>query len=266
MTRLYPEPIVTGQGGIKLLIIHGWYSDHSLFDGMVTALGLGRFTIARFDIRGYGTSRGIAGRFDLREIAKDALAVADGLDWRHFAVLGHSMGGKVAQVLAIDHPDRIEPVVALTPVPVTPLGFDADTQAFFAKAAEDDEVAAAIVSQSAGPLRDADWIRELVAETRRTASPQAFGSYARSFIGDDFSAGAERLATPMLVLFGAEDRGVDPDLLEPVYRGLYPHARIEKIAGTGHYPMVDDPVGLARRVADFLVRELYKRQVTAGCD
>jgi pimeloyl-ACP methyl ester carboxylesterase len=255
MTRSRPEPIVTGQGGVKLLIIHGWYSDHSLFNALVAALGPARFTIARFDIRGYGSSRGIAGRFDLREIAEDALAVADGLGWRHFSVLGHSMGGKVAQKIAIDHPDRVRSVIALTPVPAKPLGFDADTQAFFAKATEDDEVAAAIVGQSAGPSRDADWVRLLVAETRRIALPEAFGSYARSFIGDDLSAGAERLAMPILVLFGAEDRGVDPILLEPVYRGLYSHARIERIAGTGHYPMVDDPAGLARCVADFLVRE-----------
>ena len=253
MTSAHPAPIIAGRGDHRLLVIHGWYSDHGLFDPLVAAFDPGRFTIARFDIRGYGASRDIPGRFDMREIAEDALAIADELDWRRFSILGHSMGGKAAQKLAIDHPGRIDAVVALTPVPVLPLGFDADTQAFFAKATEDDDVAAAIVGQSAGPVRDADWVRRTVAETRRTALPAAFASYARSFIGDDLSTGADRATMPFLILFGAQDRGVDPDPLEPVYRGLYPHAHIERIAGTGHYPMVDDPAGLARRVTDFLV-------------
>jgi pimeloyl-ACP methyl ester carboxylesterase len=251
MTGQHPEPIVTGHGATHLLVIHGWFADHRLFDDLVARLDPDRFTTARFDIRGYGRSRDIAGRFDLQEVADDAIAVADALGWPRFSVVGHSMGGKVAQRLAIAHPGRVASLAAITPVPAIPLGLDEETKAFFARAAEDDEVARAIVAQSAGSSLDAARVAGIVDETRATARTEAFVSYARSFIEDDLSAGAETLAMPMLVLFGREDRGVDHEFLEPVYRSLYGHARIELIPGSGHYPMIDGAGGLADRLAAF---------------
>ncbi|WEK02308.1 MAG: alpha/beta hydrolase [Candidatus Sphingomonas phytovorans] len=251
MTRHYPEPFTAGQGVSHLLVIHGWFSDHRLFDDLVAELDPGHFTTARFDIRGYGRSRDIEGRFDLDEVADDAMAIADELGWPRFSIVGHSMGGKVAQKLAIAHPGRVASVAAVTPVPATPLGLDDDTRAFFARAAEEDEVAQAIVAQSVGSSRDATWVAGLVRQTRQTARHEAFARYANSFIDDDLSAGADILSAPLLILFGAEDRGVDHAFLDPLYRALYRDARIEVIPETGHYPMVDDPAALARRLAAF---------------
>lgn len=251
MSRQYPEPIVAGQGDTLVLVIHGWFSDHRLFDDMIAELDPARFTTARFDIRGYGKSHDIAGRFDLGEIAEDAMAVADELGWSRFSVVGHSMGGKVAQKLAIAHPERVASLAAITPVPATPLVLDDDTKTFFARAGKDDEVAQAIVAQSVGTSRDPAWVAEIVRQTRQTARPEAFASYARSFIEDDFSGGADTLAMPLLILFGAEDCGVDHNFLESVYRSLFRDARIEVMPGAGHYPMIDEPAALARRLDNF---------------
>ena len=252
MKRLHPQPVVSGTGPSRLLIIHGWYGDHRVFDGLVAALDPERFTIARFDIRGYGQSHYLPGPFDLQQVATDALRIADQLGWKKFAVVGHSMGGKAAQRLAIGHPERISALAGITPVPATPLGFDAETASFFAQAAEDDGVAQSIVAHSAGSRRDARWVAALVADTRRTATTKAFAGYCRSFVEDDLSAGAAALELPVLILFGEEDRGVDHQILAPVYRELYPHAAIEVIPATGHYPMVDDAGDLARRLAGFV--------------
>ena len=252
MTRRHPEPIVYGHGPAYLLIIPGWFSDHRLFDELVGLLDPTRFTIARFDIRGYGWSHDIGGRYDLAEIADDAIAVADELGWPHFSVIGHSMGGKVAQRLAIAYPERVRAVAAITPVPAVPLQLDDGAKAFFARAAADDEVAKAIVAQSVGSSLSAQRVGAIVDETRRTARPEAFANYAKSFIEDDLSAGADTLSVPLLILFGAEDRGVDHIFLDPLYRALYPAARIELLSGSGHYPMIDGPVVLAKRLHDFL--------------
>jgi pimeloyl-ACP methyl ester carboxylesterase len=74
-----------------------------------------------------GRSRDIAGDFTIEEVAQDAIATADHLGWDDFHIIGHSMGGKAAQKVAIDGGARIKSTIAVTPVPAPPMLVDSDT-------------------------------------------------------------------------------------------------------------------------------------------
>ncbi|MFF7163130.1 alpha/beta fold hydrolase [Streptomyces sp. NPDC008086] len=56
------------------------------------------------DCRGYGEAMDTPGTYTMEEVAADALAVADDLGWNTFSVIGHSMGGKAAQLMLLDAP------------------------------------------------------------------------------------------------------------------------------------------------------------------
>ncbi|MDB5638987.1 MAG: hypothetical protein JWP51_3895, partial [Bradyrhizobium sp.] len=112
-----------GNGPTKVVVIHGWFWDHRVCTPIFDCLDTVSYTYAFLDIRGYGNSRHISGEYTIGEVAADAIALAEELGWREFHVVGHSMGGKAAQKVAMDAAARVKSVVAVTPVPASALPF-----------------------------------------------------------------------------------------------------------------------------------------------
>jgi pimeloyl-ACP methyl ester carboxylesterase len=250
---------IVGSGPNKVLVLHGWFGDHTIWSEAASYFDRERFCYALPDYRGYGRSKAMAGEHTMREIADDALALADHLGWDRFSVVGHSMGGMAAQRIAVDVPERVQSLVCITPVPASGVPMPPEIAAVFARVATDDDAARNIISGSLGRRLSPTVTEHILEFTRRTTTSAAMTGYGLAFTQTDFSAEARHLKTPMLVLVGEHDGGVSPDFVASTFPTLYRHAQFETLMNSGHYPMLEVAPWLVTLIEGFIAEQLAPR-------
>src|SRR5262247_1216193 len=110
-----------GGSGPPLLLIHGYPQTHAEWHKIVPELAK-RFTVVLVDLRGYGDSSKPPdgenhANYSKRAMALDHVEVMKHFGYNSFPVVGHARGGRVANRLALDHPDKVTRVAVLDIVP-----------------------------------------------------------------------------------------------------------------------------------------------------
>ncbi|MFF2149631.1 alpha/beta fold hydrolase [Kitasatospora sp. NPDC058190] len=108
-----------GRTGPTLVFVHYWGGSADTWNGVVGHLPPEQATL-RFDQRGWGTSRSLPGPYHLDQLADDLATVVDACVSGPFVLVGHSMGGKVSQLLAARRPAHLTRLVLVAPAPPQP--------------------------------------------------------------------------------------------------------------------------------------------------
>lgn len=98
----------SGPGGGRVIALHGWLDNAASFLPLWPHLeGL---DVVALDLPGHGASAHLppAAEYTLVAAARAVLSVADALGWPRFSLLGHSMGGAIATLVAAGAPERVE--------------------------------------------------------------------------------------------------------------------------------------------------------------
>lgn len=101
--------------GSDVVLIHGVGADLSSWDGFVAAYGPGARFI-RMDLRGHGRSSPIREPYSVEKFSEDIIALMDQLGIARAHIVGFSLGGMIAQCLALDWPDRVDRLAILSAV------------------------------------------------------------------------------------------------------------------------------------------------------
>ena len=242
----------TGEGS-PLLLIQGLGYGRWGWEPIVPGLAA-RHRVVSFDNRGIGESDKPAGPYTAAQMAEDARQVLDdaGIDRAH--VLGASLGGMIAQELAVAAPERVDRLVlcCTTPGGSATVPMPEVTMRLFAEAPSlAPEVALRrFVENALGTNPPPELVDELFA--RRVANPpDPAGWQAQAAAGMGFEGVDAEIAAPTLILGGTADNVVDHRNAQ-VLAGRIPGARVEFLEGAGHLFFWEQPGESVRIINEFL--------------
>ena len=144
-------------------------------------------------------------------------------------------------------------------------GFPVDdaSRAFFEGAAADPDVMRQVIHMLASGGEDDQLTASYIsALSRVTTHPSALAAYLRAWTQDDVSAGVDQYAGPVLVVTGADDPALGPEVGEKIAQ-TFRNARTEVITGSGHFPPLEKPAELARLISEH-VSAAERDAVAAG--
>ena len=240
--------------GPAVVIIHGLFGDLDNLKNLARSLS-SDYTTVVVDVRNHGDSFH-SDTMEYPSMATDVLAVIDHLELDQVAVVGHSMGGKIAMELCLTQPERVACAVFAD---IAPVAYDArhdhilkaltaiDTSTLTSRKDADTELAKNI---------DTLGVRQFLLKNLRKTGDTYDWRLNLSGITQAYSAitGAVsdgKYGGPVLFI-----KGGDSDYLltehRPTINQLFPQAEAKLIEGTGHWLHAEKPQIFNRLVGTFL--------------
>lgn len=272
------EVAEAGGGGRPLLAVHGFTGSKDDFTHLVEPLAGRGWHVVAPDLRGHGASDHPPGResYDFPLLAADVLALAGALSWDRFTVVGHSMGGMLAQLLALEHPHRVAGMVLVSTFHGPVRGVDPDLVQLGSMIVEQAGMAGlhqALTARRQQNPRAAAMFERMVRERpgweerseRRllATSPDLWRALAPRFLTqEDRLAPLARIGVPTEVIVGEDDQAMRADC-ERIAAAV-PGARLAVVPGAAHAPQFENEPAFWRSLVDALDRLAAGTPVPGG--
>jgi 3-oxoadipate enol-lactonase len=238
-------------GGPVLVLLHALGTNMGVWDGLLPHLS--RHRVLRLDLRGHGASDVPAPPYKLGTMIHDVEQAMQHFGLRDAVVVGVSLGGLIAQGLAIKRLDLVRGVVLSNTA--AKIGGPSLWQARIAEVS-----AGGLAPYAAGAMArqlGAGWqtspslrvLRQMLLAT----DVQGWIGAAHAVAGADFYTAVSSLHLPCLVIAGDRDGSTPPDLVRET-ADIIPNCEYHLMRGVGHLPMVENADAFAALVLPFLAR------------
>jgi pimeloyl-ACP methyl ester carboxylesterase len=236
--------------GPPLLLIHGLGYARWGWEPVVEPLSRS-FELLLFDNRGIGESDAPPGPYTAAGLADDALQVLDEAAVERAHVLGTSLGGMVAQELALADPDRVDRLVLACTTAGGGRSFPMPERTV--RLMQTGASLREFVENALAPDPDEAIVERILSHREATAQPlEAWSAQAAAGMGFDAFDRLGRIAAPTLILQGTDDAVVDPRNAELLAQQL-PDARVELFERGGHLFFWEQPDRFVECVREFLL-------------
>jgi pimeloyl-ACP methyl ester carboxylesterase len=243
---------VAGQGE-PLVMIAGFSSAKSMWSPQVSFFKK-HFQVITFDNRGIGKSSKPAGPYTTRMMADDTVALMDYLKIKKAHILGLSMGGMIAQELAINYPDRVSRLVLACTYSCRE-GDSGDTpeQAGASKLSPVKMAGAMIDLAANKPFYriTLGFIAKISLRFLNASGRTGIEGQSAACVAHNALDRLPSIQAPTLVIVGTGDRLIKPSSSD-VIAGKIPHARLVKVEGGSHLFSAECKKEFNTKVLNFL--------------
>jgi len=236
--------------GAPLAFANSLGTDYRLWDQVVPLLP-GGLRIIRYDKRGHGLTSCPAAPYSMGALITDTERLLDHLGVGDCLFVGLSIGGMIAQGLAVKRPDLIRAMV------ISNTGARIGTNEMWQSRID------AVRNGGIEALADAileRWFSKTFRDTPQLAAwrnmltrqpDEGYIGCSAAIQGSDFYAPTSGLMLPTLAIAGSEDGSTPPDLVRET-ADLIKGSKFHLIRGAGHLPCVENPTEYARVLSDFI--------------
>jgi len=233
--------------GEPIVLLHGWGASSQSLQPVAASLTETR-RVLTVDLPGFGWSQPPPEAWGSRQYADHVVALLDQVGIGRAAILGHSNGGRVAIQIAAAHPARVSQLLLVASAGVRPRrGIRYYARIGTTKLLR--AIAAVPGLRSIGQRLLARWADRVGSRDYRAAGRMR-PTLVR-LVNEDLTPMFSRVQAPTLVLWGDQDREVGRSAVE-LMAARIPRARLEVLAGAGHFPFLDAPEAFGRAVGAFL--------------
>jgi pimeloyl-ACP methyl ester carboxylesterase len=244
-------PVWTQAGGpTALVFLHYWGGSRRTFAPVIASLPSG-CTVVVYDQRGWGAARDLPGPYGIDQLADDVIDVVRELGIGRYALVGHSMGGKVAQLAASRKPEGLVGLVLIAPAPPRPT-VDADAAQRRSHVYDSRESISDALDRVLTYRPLAAGLREQVITDSLAHNPDSLIAWPLRGMRQNLADAAGLIAVPVHVLAGRHDLVDPPASLAANLLPVIPGARMTVLDGTGHLLPLEVPDQIANEIDQFV--------------
>lgn len=233
-----------------LVMLHGWAASHKFWKYSFSAFSP-RWRVIAPDMVGFGISEKPKRDYTVEGLTSWFGKFLDAMKLDRITLVAHSMGGTIALLYALQHPERIERLVVSNPVVVGATAFTSRTKFCMAPGIRRLLFSLAKV----GPIRrwvarDFTLVGQLDDDLSRDVTKGTYSSMFGSLLSTkkaDLRASLNSLSVPTLSIGSEKDLLVSPDQYD-----LVPAQKKVCIPDTGHIPMIERPELFNQALNEFL--------------
>nr|WP_321510906.1 3-oxoadipate enol-lactonase [uncultured Celeribacter sp.] len=238
--------------GPALVFINSLGTDLRMWDAVVTRLPES-WTALRMDKRGHGLSETAAEGYGIPELAEDVIAAMNDAGLERAFLVGCSIGGLIAQHIALMAPARVMGLVLSNTAPMLGAAEGWRTRIDAIRESGMAAMSEGILPRWFGPAMLANanaplW-RTLLARTDQ----DGYIATCAAIAGTDITDRLSEITQPVLVFGGKHDLATPPEVVEALARAL-PRADLVMFEETGHLPAIEAPEAFTEALMKFVER------------
>jgi pimeloyl-ACP methyl ester carboxylesterase len=235
-----------GDGDPALVFLHYWGGSSRTWVPVMQRLS-GTHRCVAIDFRGWGDSTKDATDHSLGALASDVIGVVAKLGLEDFVLLGHSMGGKVAQIVAARQVAGLRGLILFAPAPPVPLDLPEDVRRSYVGLYQSREGVQVVIGNLT-PHALADAVREQITADTLRGSAGAKEAWPMQGMLVNISEQTSRISVPVHVIAGGDD-SVEPEpSLRAAFDNVLRNVTYSVIAGVGHIAPLEAPSALSQAI------------------